>query len=62
MLQTIRRHVSKIKLGQHGASSVEYLIVVGLIAFAVYGAFQAFGTTMKGKVSDATTQVTNMSF
>jgi len=62
MLQKIRTHVSKIQLGQRGASSVEYLIVVGLIAFAVYAGFKAFGTTMATKITSATTQVSNMSF
>ena len=62
MLQKIRTHVSKVQLGQRGASSVEYLIVVGLIAFAVYAGFKTFGTTMASKVSDASKQVDAMKF
>ena len=62
MLRKIRNRVAAIRLGENGASSVEYLIVVGLIAFAVYSAFSAFGTTVAGKVSDATTKVTGMTF
>ena len=62
MLQTIRNQAAKVRLGERGASSVEYLIVVGLIAFAVYSAFQAFGTAVSGKVSEATGKVGSMQF
>jgi len=62
MLQKIRNQVAKVRLGERGASSVEYLIVVGLIAFAVYSAFQAFGSTVSSKVSSATSKVSGMSF
>ncbi len=62
MLQTIRNKVATIRLGERGASSVEYLIVVGLIAFAVYTAFQTFGTNVSGKVNEAAQKVQGMSF
>ena len=62
MLEKVRNKVSKLQLGQRGASSVEYLIVVGLIAFAVYAAFQAFGSSVSGKVSQATAKVQQMTF
>ncbi len=60
MLAKIRDRVATTQLGEKGASSVEYLIVVGLIAFAVYAAFSAFGTTVAGKVSDASGKVGQM--
>lgn len=62
MLQTIRNKVASMRLGERGASSVEYLIVVGLIAFAVYTAFQTFGNNVSGKVQSAASKVQSMQF
>jgi Flp pilus assembly pilin Flp len=62
MLLKIKNRMGQVRLGERGASSVEYLIVVGLIAFAVYSAFQSFGTAVSGKVSEATAKVQSMNF
>ena len=61
-MQKLRARLANIRLGQRGASSVEYLIVVGLIAFAVYTAFQQFGTAVSGKVNSAKAKVSSMQF
>jgi Flp pilus assembly pilin Flp len=62
MLRKIRTRMDQVRLDERGASSVEYLIVVGLIAFAVYTAFQSFGTAVSGKVDAATSKVSGMNF
>jgi len=62
MLQKFRNSLQQIRLGERGASSVEYLIVVGLIAFAVYTAFQQFGSSVSSKVSSAQGKVDQMTF
>jgi Flp pilus assembly pilin Flp len=54
--------MNQVRDDERGASSVEYLIVVGLIAFAVYTAFQQFGTAVSGKVDAATGKVGQMNF
>jgi Flp pilus assembly pilin Flp len=62
MLQKIRNIVEKSKLSRdtRGASSVEYLIVVGLIAFVVFASYKKFGENVKSKVDDAATTVDGM--
>ena len=62
MLQRIRDRVDKAKLHNdvRGASSVEYLIVVGLIAFVVFASYKKFGDNVKSKVDDAATTVDGM--
>ncbi len=62
MLQRIRDIVEKNKFARdtRGASSVEYLIVVGLIAFVVFASYQKFGNNVKTKVDSAATTVDGM--
>ncbi len=62
MLQRIRNMVEQGKLGrdERGASSVEYLIVVGLIAFVVFASYKTFGNNIKTKVDSAATTVEGM--
>ncbi|MFZ5896392.1 MAG: Flp family type IVb pilin [Myxococcota bacterium] len=62
MLQKIRNIIEESRLNQdaRGASSVEYLIVVGLIAFVVFASYQTFGNNVKTKVDAAATTVNGM--
>ena len=52
-LQTLAFTVSdRIKSEEKGASAVEYALLVGLIAAAVYGAVALFGDELKGLFTD----------
>lgn len=45
--------VRKLAADRRGASSVEYLIVMCLVAFVVYAGYQQFGDSVNTKVEEA---------
>jgi pilus assembly protein Flp/PilA len=52
-LQTLAFTVSdRLKSEEKGASAVEYALLVGLIAAAVYAAVALFGTELSGLFTD----------
>jgi pilus assembly protein Flp/PilA len=44
---TIRRRFLRLGRDERGATLVEYLILVGLVAIAAFAAFQIFGQDIK---------------
>lgn len=57
-----RLHDALARLGrdERGASFVEYVIVVGLVAIVCIVAFGDFGKAVDKKVKDQTNAITNM--
>jgi Flp pilus assembly pilin Flp len=45
-----------------GASTVEYLILLALVAFVGFGVWQTFGGTLKTKGNDANTAAGRITF
>ena len=42
---------------EHGATLLEYIILVGVIALLAIGAFRAFGSSVSAKITEQTTTV-----
>jgi Flp pilus assembly pilin Flp len=60
MREVKRSEVSKVReiaRDEKGLSTVEYIIILVLIAVAGIGLWRAFGDTVAGKISDATSEV-----
>ena len=48
--QTLSRHRTNLRRDERGLSTVEYVIVLVLIAAASVGGWSLFGQTMRGKL------------
>jgi Flp pilus assembly pilin Flp len=59
-LSRARAALARLSADQRGASFVEYVIVVGLIAIVCIVAFGDFGTAVEGKVQEQTNAINNM--
>ena len=57
MLQTVQRSLQKLKSDTRGASFLEYVVLVGLIAVVCIAAYQAFGSAIGTKVQQFGTTV-----
>ncbi|HKO48579.1 MAG TPA: hypothetical protein VJV79_12695 [Polyangiaceae bacterium] len=60
ILQFIRRRPGQalsLLRDTRGLSTVEYVIILVLIAFLAIGTWRQFGTTVQGKVNTATTGI-----
>jgi Flp pilus assembly pilin Flp len=55
-----RRSLANLQEDQRGASFVEYVIVVGLVAIIAIVAFQNFGQAIVTKLTEETTAVTGL--
>ena len=53
-LVAIRRRFARLQTDERGASFIEYIIVVGLVAIIAIAAFQTFGETVVKKLQDET--------
>jgi len=62
LFTSVKRYTSIRNLGrdERGLSTVEYVIILVLIAVAAIGTWSKFGDTIKGKIKNADDQVTNM--
>jgi pilus assembly protein Flp/PilA len=52
ILARIRSAVARFKRDRRGASFIEYIIVVGLVAIVAIAAFQKFGQTVVKKLQE----------
>jgi Flp pilus assembly pilin Flp len=59
-LDTARAQLRQLAGDQRGASFVEYVIVVGLVAIISIVAFQNFGKAIVTKLGEETTAVTGL--
>ncbi len=57
MLQTIHKSLRKLESDTRGASFMEYVVLVGLIAVVCIAAYQAFGSAISTKVGQFGTTV-----
>jgi len=55
-----RAALARLRTDERGASFVEYVIVVGLVAIVCIFAFGEFGKAVDTKVKQQTTAITNM--
>ena len=60
LLAKARVTLARLRSDQRGASFVEYVIVVGLIAIVCIVAFGDFGEAVEQKVQDQTRAIENM--
>ena len=62
MIKNIREKLSALrtlKNNEEGLTTVEYAIVLALIAIVAIGAWTALGTAVSSKAQDAATQIGN---
>ena len=52
LLVAIRRRFARLQNDERGASFIEYIIVVGLVAIIAIAAFQTFGETVVKKLDE----------
>jgi Flp pilus assembly pilin Flp len=57
---SLARFVARLRQDQRGASFVEYVIVVGLVAIVCIFAFGKFGSAINKKVEDQTKSIETM--
>lgn len=57
---SLSRFFNRLARDERGASFVEYVIVVGLVAIVCIVAFGKFGTAINDKVEDQTKAITEM--
>ena len=51
--------LNRLRRDERGISSVEYIIIVALVAFLGFTAWQTFGTAVSDKASDAADTIEN---
>jgi Flp pilus assembly pilin Flp len=56
----IARALARLRQDRRGASFVEYIIVVGLVAIIAIAAFQSFGETVVNKLHEETNGLNNI--
>lgn len=56
----LRTHIQSLKQDTRGASFMEYVVLVGLIAIVCIAAYQAFGSAIGAKVQEFGTTVTGI--
>ena len=59
-LSAARAGLRRLRADERGASFVEYVIVVGLVAIVCIIAFGEFGKAVDSKVKQQTTAINNM--
>ena len=57
MMTTIRTRLARLHLDQRGLTTVEYAIVLCLIAAVVVGTWQKFRAGLKNRIASSTTQI-----
>ncbi len=50
-MNDLRRTLSRWMHNTRGASLVEYIIVLGVVALLAVAAFETFGTSVRGKIN-----------
>jgi pilus assembly protein Flp/PilA len=53
----VNKKLARLVADERGASFVEYVIVVGLVAIVCIGAFTTFGTTISGAITTQTGKI-----
>lgn len=51
-MTTLRKSIQSLKTDTRGASFMEYVVLVGLIAIVCIAAYQAFGSAIGDKVQE----------
>jgi Flp pilus assembly pilin Flp len=59
-IATIRSRMSRLHSDERGLTTVEYIIVLVLIAITAFVVWQNFGTSVKDTVTNSTTQVNKL--
>jgi len=57
----VKRNLNSMLKDTAGLSTVEYIIILVLIAIVGMAAWKAFGTSVRARVSESTTQVNGLS-
>jgi len=60
MTTRLARASCRLYRDQRGANLVEYIILVGVIAFIAIAGFKLFGETTRAKIDEQATQVTQI--
>lgn len=51
--------LNKLLRDQRGATAIEYVIIVALVAICALGAYQKFGENVTKSIKNVNTQITN---